>query len=310
MTRSTSRASLSGLIATLLLIAGVTVILGATDADATSKASICHPVNGKGETGNGWNIIAPAKASSHIDEATGAGKHTTHDGRTDVYATNGHCPVSEPPAEFEAYEVDVCWTMSHTDGVEGTYEWPQTRGCEPPACGEVVEQQHDTYWIRDRADEEYLAGLTGLSSPADDARLEPHGYYSTVLTGPECETPDPDPTPTPEPTPTPDPTPTPTPTPPGPPSEPPAPSEPPVTVPPVPTVPVEPTKPPTTPPVTPDEPKTGKPPKLGPPTPPTYMACVRGTWVTVRDGKVISRSGTCNPGTPPVPLEDVAEEGF
>lgn len=58
------------------------------------KPWVCHPVNGKGETGNGWNLIKPSQASSHIDEATGAGKHVTHDGRTDVYANGMTCPTT------------------------------------------------------------------------------------------------------------------------------------------------------------------------------------------------------------------------
>jgi len=33
---------------------------------------ICPPVEGNGQTGYGWNYISPDKASSHIDEATGA----------------------------------------------------------------------------------------------------------------------------------------------------------------------------------------------------------------------------------------------
>jgi LPXTG-motif cell wall-anchored protein len=56
------------------------------------KKEVCHPVNGKGELGNGWNIIPPDQASSHIDEETGAGFHESKDGRTDVYAVDGKCP--------------------------------------------------------------------------------------------------------------------------------------------------------------------------------------------------------------------------
>lgn len=88
-------------------IAGVAVtvlglgLIAAPAATATPggdhKQSVCHPVEGKGETGTGWNIIPPDKASSHIDEATGVGKHTRKDGRTDVYAVDGVCPVVVVP---------------------------------------------------------------------------------------------------------------------------------------------------------------------------------------------------------------------
>lgn len=66
------------------------------------KPSICHPVYGKGETGNGWNIISPDKASAHIDENVypnaGYWKHETLDGRVDTYATaDGKCPDREGP---------------------------------------------------------------------------------------------------------------------------------------------------------------------------------------------------------------------
>lgn len=209
--------------------------------------------------------------------------------------------------KFKPYEVDVCWTMSHTDGVEGTYQWPQTRGCQPPACEETVEQQHDTYWIRDRDDEAYLAGLTGLNSPADDARLEPHGYYSVVLTGPECETPTEEPTPTDDPTPTDEPTPSETPT--APPTSTPDPEPTPT-----PTAPGEPTAPPTI--VTPDVPPTvTEPPTFGPPevgTPNTEVRTLHrytctakwsvtqekrdGDWVTVDSTPKVPIDGDCVEG--------------
>ncbi len=86
------------------------------------------------------------------------------------------------------YETNACWTMSHTDGVEGTYEWPQTYGCVPPKCGETVEYQYDTYWIRDAADEATLASIKahGMTGPESDGSLEPHGYYSKVVHWRSC----------------------------------------------------------------------------------------------------------------------------
>ena len=160
----------------------------------TVKPEICHPVAGKGELGNGWNLISPDKYSSHIDDE-GNPKHE-HDGRFDIPAINGTCPgepIDDDP-EFVKYEVEVCWTMDNSDGVEGTYEWPQTRSntCTPvPDCEEVIEIQRDLYWIENQADEDYLAGLETLNSAADDASLSPHDYYSKVFTGAACPPPPP-----------------------------------------------------------------------------------------------------------------------
>lgn len=84
---------------TLAAIAAMATGLGLLAAPALAteddKPAICHPVGGEGETGNGWNIIEPSKASAHIDEETGKGKHE-HDGRTDVYQVDGLCPGQEP----------------------------------------------------------------------------------------------------------------------------------------------------------------------------------------------------------------------
>lgn len=79
-------------IATGALIAGVTAAPAFATRDH-AKPRICHPVEGKGQTGTGWTLENPDEASKHIDEATGAGKHTRKDGRTDVYAdAAGLCP--------------------------------------------------------------------------------------------------------------------------------------------------------------------------------------------------------------------------
>jgi len=89
------------LLAGLIALAGmVTVAPAMATTPGHGKTAICHPVEGKGETGNGWNIISPNKASSHINEKTGEAEHVTKDGRKDVYAdAYGKCPgknASEP----------------------------------------------------------------------------------------------------------------------------------------------------------------------------------------------------------------------
>ena len=87
------------------------------------KEWVCHPVEGQGETGTGWNLIEPDKASSHLDE-NGQGKHTRKDGRTDVYATAvGSCPGGET-------------TPSPPSCPEGETDY---NGAEP-GCGEDTEE--------------------------------------------------------------------------------------------------------------------------------------------------------------------------
>jgi hypothetical protein len=84
--------TLLALLGALLLSSGFAVMVAAGGATASQgddhKQAVCHPVNGKGELKNGWNLIPPDKASSHIDEANGnAPKHTSKDGRHDTLAT-------------------------------------------------------------------------------------------------------------------------------------------------------------------------------------------------------------------------------
>lgn len=95
MTAIRTHAATAGLV---LVGAGVILTGSAGVALAERGPNICHPVEGNGETGYGWNLISPDKASVHIDEASGEGKHTRKDGRTDVYADgSGHCPGYVPP---------------------------------------------------------------------------------------------------------------------------------------------------------------------------------------------------------------------
>ncbi len=87
----------------ITLIVGFMLISSTVSADQpVEKPSICHPVNGKGELGNGWNLISPAKASSHINEALYPDgeywKHESKDGRHDIYSTDGKtCPTPDTP---------------------------------------------------------------------------------------------------------------------------------------------------------------------------------------------------------------------
>lgn len=96
MTRSTLAVGLLGLLALVVGFVAPAQAGDNTGKGRTDKPWICHPVEGKGETGTGWSLIAPAQASKHIDESTGAGFHTRRDGRTDVYAVgsrgNWTCP--------------------------------------------------------------------------------------------------------------------------------------------------------------------------------------------------------------------------
>jgi hypothetical protein len=82
------------------------------------KPPVCHPVEGNGELGNGWNLISPDQASSHIDESLFPDgeywKHKTSDGRHDMYSEDGEtCPDGEEPPEcpngdFNGDEVPGC----------------------------------------------------------------------------------------------------------------------------------------------------------------------------------------------------------
>jgi hypothetical protein len=80
----------------LVMSSGLALMVTATPANAEAGPSVCHPVNGKGELGNGWDLIGPDHASSHIDESLYPDghywKHEAKDGRHDIYAVEGACP--------------------------------------------------------------------------------------------------------------------------------------------------------------------------------------------------------------------------
>ena len=99
--------------------------------DVSAKPWVCHPVEGAGETGAGWNLIDPSKASSHIDEETGAGKHTRKDGSTDVYAVwsdgTWTCPGPVPPTTATTTPTSTTTTtMTSTTTPPPTTEPPTT----------------------------------------------------------------------------------------------------------------------------------------------------------------------------------------
>lgn len=88
--RPTLPALLVGLVGLIALVLGVVSPAQAGGSSGKGanddKPWICHPVEGNGELGNGWNLINPDQASRHIDEKTGKGMHTRKDGSTDRYA--------------------------------------------------------------------------------------------------------------------------------------------------------------------------------------------------------------------------------
>lgn len=112
-----------------------------------------------------------------------------------VQATSANADTTFP------YEVTVVWQMDNPDLSNPTsYEWPQRRvaGIAAAAC-EGAKYQTDTYTIQGKDDQDYLAGLTVLNSPADDASLSPHNYFATVVPADKslCESPSPSPSPSP-----------------------------------------------------------------------------------------------------------------
>jgi hypothetical protein len=100
-TRAALVAGLAGLVAVAFgLFAPLSAQAGdhSGNGGGNDKPWICHPVEGHGENGSGWNVINPDEHSSHIDEKSGAGKHDRKDGRTDKYASGGKdCQYTPKP---------------------------------------------------------------------------------------------------------------------------------------------------------------------------------------------------------------------
>lgn len=123
---------------------------GHSGSGSGDKPWICHPVEGYGETGYGWNLIDPARASRHIDEATGQGFHTRKDESTDAYAVSAHgvwvCPggpttssTTTQPTETTSTTTDEPTTETSTTSSTTTPEVPAytepTTPEEAPATG-------------------------------------------------------------------------------------------------------------------------------------------------------------------------------
>ncbi len=102
--RPTRAALLAGLAGIVAVAFGLLAPLSAQAGDHNGngkgnndKPWICHPVEGHGESGNGWNVINPDEHSSHIDEKSNNGKHDRKDGRTDKYKSGGKdCEYPKP----------------------------------------------------------------------------------------------------------------------------------------------------------------------------------------------------------------------
>ena len=103
-----------------------------------------------------------------------------------AHATN---PTDDPPLP-----VEVCATWKVIDSDGNGDIWEQnilSKDCSyaPPAECEPYQIQFDKYWIRDAEDAAYFESLTVLYSPADDARLDPHGYYVETIPAKDCTVP-------------------------------------------------------------------------------------------------------------------------
>ena len=136
----------------VILIVGIILFIWAPRAGATqdhghNKQGVCHPVNGKGQNGHGWNYIEPDKASSHINEATGEGKHVTRDGRTDSYAVGESCPTNDSGEEVtptESPEPSIPPVIEETDGpTEAPTETPGEEETATPVPTETPEDQSE-----------------------------------------------------------------------------------------------------------------------------------------------------------------------
>jgi hypothetical protein len=99
------------------------------------KPWICHPVNGKGELGNGWNLINPNDPSSHIDESVypddGYWEHMSNDGlRHDVYADLKEGEDGKDQSDYTCPGDQLTEVTPHADGA--------TDDCDPDPFGTIT----------------------------------------------------------------------------------------------------------------------------------------------------------------------------
>lgn len=141
-------------VAALFALSGITVgTVMATSANATEgpdhNQSICHPVEGNGELGNGWDLIPPDKASSHIDEALYPDgeywKHETKDGRHDIFATEGdECPGTTPPSTTTTSSTSPATTTTSGTSTSSTTSSSSTTSTSETSSPSTTDEPTET----------------------------------------------------------------------------------------------------------------------------------------------------------------------
>lgn len=103
---------------------------------------VCHPVNGAGELGDGWNLIPPDKADSHVDadllalyEAGDTSivywKHMTSDGRHDIPAlSDDPADADICPGHVDVEHLTVAQTI--TTSWDRSYTWSLSKSVDNP----------------------------------------------------------------------------------------------------------------------------------------------------------------------------------
>lgn len=112
--------------------------------DAAAKPWICHPAGGGGETGSGWNLIDPDRASAHFDRLDRP-KHRV-EGRVDTYAgwsgARWTCPgaptgptttSTTTPTTTSTVTTPTTTKPTAPPTRPTTTEAPETAATEPPA---------------------------------------------------------------------------------------------------------------------------------------------------------------------------------
>ena len=175
------------------------------------KPWICHPVNGKGELGNGWNLINPDHASSHIDEGVYPVEpywmHMSNDGlRHDRYADlkagadgKDQDDYTCPGGELNEIEVpgkpditDPCgprnirWTEIPTD--TETVELDRERGRQPDRHADLscrVQGRGAVGDVHSAGRLERAVPARDIAVPAMPTRVDPCGPNNATWNVPE-----------------------------------------------------------------------------------------------------------------------------